>query len=149
VNYQELLSMSTNAETLASELIIAAVRLVRTVRANDAEARLPSPLASALAAVVHSGGITLGELAAIECVGRPAITKVARALEAGGYAARAQDPHDGRVWRLTATPSGQALIGEGQARHDKALAKKIEAMGADEAAVLRDAVGLIARLTAV
>ncbi len=134
------------ARDVANQLVLASVRLVRRLRAQDTDARLSGPEASALAVVVHSGGVTLGELAGIEQVGPSAISKVAKQLEAAKWVTRTTDSEDRRVQRLQATPAGKALLAKGQARHIKPLAKQIGALSAEEVRVLVAAIALIDRL---
>jgi DNA-binding MarR family transcriptional regulator len=130
---------------LAERLILASVRLIRRLRAQDDEASLSGPEASALAVVVHSGGVTLGELAGIEQVGPSAITKVAKQLEKARLVIRTTDSNDRRVQRLRPTPSGKALLARGQARHVKPVAEVIRNLSSDDARVLEAAVPILER----
>ena len=147
MNYMQT-SIAPQDPDLADRLILASVRLGRTLRARDVGAKLPGPLSSALAVVVHSGRISLGDLAAMERVGRPAIPKVAKALQDAGLVRRDVDPDDRRMHWLSPTPAGVALLTEGQARHAAPLAADIARLSAADAAVLSRAVELIEQLIA-
>jgi len=134
------------AQQVAHRLILASVRLIRRLRAHDTEAKLTGPQASALAVIVHSGGVTLGELAGVEQVGPSAITKVASQLEDARLVAREVDPGDRRVQRLRATAAGKKLLAAGQARHVAPLAGALMAMTADEVETLTAAIAILEQL---
>jgi DNA-binding MarR family transcriptional regulator len=107
---------------------------------------MTGPQASALAVVVHAGEISLGELAALEQVRRPTISKTAAELESLGLVSRATDTNDRRVQRLSATEKGRAWLSEGQARRIAPLAADIAELSERERAVLSEAAGLLERL---
>ena len=107
---------------------------------------MTGPQASALAVIVHSGGVTLGELAGIEQVGPSAITKVAKQLQAAGLVVRKADHGDRRVQRLRATAAGKKLLAAGQARHTMPLAQALMAMTTQEAETLAAAVTILEQL---
>lgn len=136
------------ARVAAERLILASVRLIRRLRATDQEAKLSGPEASALAVVVHSGGVTFGELAAIEQVGPSAITKVAKQLEHAGLVVRVTDDGDRRVQRLCATAAGKTLLSRGQARHVKPLAKMLQGLSARDRRALQAALPALESLSA-
>jgi len=136
------------AHALAERLVLVSVQLIRRLRAQDTQPMLSGPQASALAVVVHSGGLTLGELAGIEQVGPSAISKVAKQLEAAGWVTRTPDSQDRRTQRLQATRAGKALLARGQARHTKPLARQISALAAEDTRVLEATIAIIERLNA-
>jgi DNA-binding MarR family transcriptional regulator len=137
------------AREVAERLILASVRLIRRLRASDQEAKLSGPEASALAVVVYSGGVTLGELAAAEHVGPSAITKVAKQLEKAGLVVRAVDGDDRRVQRLRATSAGKTLLSRGQARHVRPLAKVLRSLPVESERALQAAIPVLERLCAL
>lgn len=135
-------------DRLADRLTLAAVRLTRWLRAADPSPRLSGPQASALAVVVHAGRLRMSDLAALEEVSRPTITRVAAELQGLGLIVREADPADGRVSWLTATEAGRALLAEGQARRIAPLAEAVAALPENRRAALAEGLVELERLLA-
>jgi DNA-binding MarR family transcriptional regulator len=93
------------AEELAGHLRIAINRLHRRLR-QEALGGLSPAQASALGAVNRLGSPTLGELAAIEQVQPPTMTRIAAALAEMGMVTRVTDKSDRRSARVRITPAG-------------------------------------------
>jgi DNA-binding MarR family transcriptional regulator len=127
--------------------VTAAVRLTRRLRAEDRGARLTGPQASALAVVVHAKRIKVSDLATLEQVSRPTISKTVQDLEAAGLVRRQQDAQDGRVSWLEPTRKGEALLAEGQARRIAPLVRQLEGLSAEDRKVLSKALVLLQALT--
>jgi DNA-binding MarR family transcriptional regulator len=125
-----------------------AIHLLRRLRREDVKAGLTGPRLSALSVIVFGGPITIGELAAAEQVKPPTMTRLVRALESGGLVRRERDPADGRVVRLRATTSGEALLGEGRARRVRRLAGPLGELSATERDRLRGAAEILSRVVA-
>ena len=94
---------------LASRLRLAVMRLARVLRQKAQDPITPSQL-SALVSVERDGPVTLGELAALESVQPPTMTRIVAALEEQGLVAREADPADRRVSRLDITAAGRKLL---------------------------------------
>lgn len=137
----------SKSHSLANELSIVAVRLIRWLRAADEEAVLTGPQASAMAVIVHSGGISPSALADLEKVRRPSITRVVDELVRQGFVRRGTHPTDKRGSILVATAEGLALWQSGQLRATAPLAARIQSLGADERQQLELAMPLLARIT--
>lgn len=133
-------------EILADRLTLSAVRLTRWLRAADPAPRLSGPQASALAVVVHAGRIRMSDLAALEEVSRPTITRVAGELGALGLIDRTVDAQDRRVMWLTATDSGRILLAEGQARRIAPLAEAISQLTPGDRLRLEDGLAVLESL---
>lgn len=127
---------------LASRLRLGAARLARRLRQEATGGLTPSQL-SALAATERHGPLALSELADLERVARPTITRIAKALEAEGLVARAPDPTDGRVALLRATDEGRALLRENRRRRDAWLAVRIGSLPPGDRARLAAAVDVL------
>jgi len=123
-------------EALASATVNAAVRLVRWLKAGDPAPQLTGAQVSALAVIVHSGGIRPADLARIEEVKRPTMARVITALVARGLVTRQAVARDGRGALLTATAEGAALLAQGQARRCRPLAAALEGCDAGERAAI-------------
>jgi len=139
------------AERTADRLHSAAIHLLRRLRREDARWGLSAPRLSVLSVLVFGGReLTLGELAAIEQVKPPTMTRLVSALEAQGLLTREADPDDGRVIRIRATAKGRTLLARGRAARVEALASELRALAPSDRQALSDAVtvleGVIARL---
>ena len=133
-------------EILADRLTLSAVRLTRWLRVADPAPRLSGPQASALAVVVHAGRIRMSDLAALEEVSRPTITRVAGELGALGLIDRTVDAQDRRVMWLTATENGRVLLAEGQARRIAPLAEAISQLTPGDRLRLEDGLAVLESL---
>src|SRR5512135_3691669 len=95
---------------VADVLHSAAIRLLRLVRAQDAQAGIGPAQLSALSVLVFGGAKTLGELAAIEQVRSPTMSRIVEGLVQRGLVQRVSAPADRRAVSLTATPQGRKLL---------------------------------------
>ena len=137
------------AEQTADRLHSAAIHLLRRLRREDARWGLSAPRLSALSVLVFGGrALTLGELASIEQVKPPTMTRLVSALEAKGLVVRESDPDDGRVTRIRATPRGKTLLARGRAARVAALSAELRALTPSERDVLAEGVGVLERVIA-
>jgi DNA-binding MarR family transcriptional regulator len=88
----------------------------------------------------------LGELADHERVAPPSISKCVAKLEADGLLARAPDPNDGRISRVSTTKAGRALVAEARRRKTAWLTGRIEELDDDDRARLAAALDVLDRL---
>jgi DNA-binding MarR family transcriptional regulator len=135
----------TTLPTLGSQLRLAVLRLSRRLRQQTAGDITASQL-SALAAVAKHGEVSLGELAAIERIAPPSMTRIAARLEERGLLERRIDVADRRVARVAVSAAGVALLADNRTRRDAFLAARLQEFTADERAVLDKAVPLLERL---
>lgn len=126
----------------------AALRCLRRVRRADVELGVGPARLSALSVLVFGGPKSLGELATIEQVKPPTMTRIARGLEEAGLAERVADPADARVARLRATRRGRALVRRGRERRLDALEALLEGASRAEVAELDRAAATVLRLLA-
>src|SRR5436309_8200470 len=113
---------STNRTTaVADALHSAAIHLLRGVRKEDERTGVGPARLSALSVLVFAGPMRLTELARIEQVKPPTMTKVIAGLEAGGLVRRRPDPGDARAVRLEATAQGTRLLQQGRRRRIRRL----------------------------
>ncbi|MEO6712572.1 MAG: MarR family transcriptional regulator [Mycobacteriales bacterium] len=131
---------------LASELRIAVMRLSRRLRRERTDDSLTTSQLSALATVERSGTISLGELAALEYVQPPSMTRLVVALEQLQLVRRVRHATDGRQVLLEATDAGRALLAADRQRRDAWLCHRLREVSEDERATLRAAAHIIERL---
>ncbi len=139
---------NNEAEIIAERLHSAAIRLLRRLRKSDTAMGLSAPKASALSALVFGGAMTLKDLAAAEQVRAPTMSRLITELEEDGLATKTVDKADRRTLRIAATAKGRKLLLAGRARRLSVLTAEIEALTADERAVLAAAAKVIAALNA-
>lgn len=109
---------------------------------------MPPAQLSALSVLVFGGPRTLGELAAVEQVKPPTMTRIVQALEAAGLVRRARDAQDGRVHRLHATHQGRRVMQRGRERRVENLATLLGRLTPDEVRRVSDAAELVERALA-
>lgn len=131
---------------IADRLGHAAVRLARLLRQQDEGALTPT-MRAALGTISREGPLTLGELAAIEQVAPPTITKVVGKLEDAGLVARDIDAADRRICRVTLSRVGHRWMDEDRKRRRVWLTERVEELNPADVERLSDAVEIIERLT--
>ncbi|MDQ1709825.1 MAG: hypothetical protein QOG49_1210 [Frankiaceae bacterium] len=131
---------------LASELRIAVMRLSRRLRRERADDTLTTTQLSALATIDRARSITLGELAALEYVQPPSMTRVVAALEQQGLVRRAPHATDGRQVLLEVTASARRLLAAERERREAWLCHRLRDLTEDERSTLRTAAHIMERL---
>ena len=132
---------------LPSQLRLAVLRLSRRLR-QQAVGDVTASQLSALHAIAKYGDLSLGELAAIERIAPPSMTRIAARLEERGLVDRRVDPADRRVARVVVTDTGRAILDETRTRRDAYLAARIGALDPEEQTLLARAVPILERLAA-
>jgi DNA-binding MarR family transcriptional regulator len=135
---------SAEAE-LASRLRLAVTRLHRRLR-QQAVGGLSPAQTSALASTDRLGSPTLGELAALESVQPPSMTRIIAALEEKGLVARIVDPTDRRVARVEVSDAGRRVLVESRSRKNVYLARQLHRLTPDEREGLGGLTAVLERL---
>jgi DNA-binding MarR family transcriptional regulator len=94
----------------------------------------------------NTGPMTPRQLAEVERVRPPSMTKVLAVLEEQGFVERAPHPTDRRQCILTATSTGAALIRENRRLREAWLARELAQLSDEERATLHAAVDILGRL---
>lgn len=133
---------------LATRLRIAIARVNRRARQEGTSSGddLTATRLAALATVEQHGPITLGELATMEHVQPPTMTRIVARLEEQGMVTRTVDPADRRVARVAITPDGAAMLDVTRSRRNAFMASRVGRFTADELETLAAAVPLLERL---
>jgi DNA-binding MarR family transcriptional regulator len=131
---------------LADRLGTAAVRLARVLRQQDAGELTPTMRAT-LGTISRDGPLTLGELAAIEQVAPPTVTKVVGKLEDQGLVARTVDADDRRVYRVALSDGGVRWLAADRKRRRDWLTVQLRDLDVDDVGCLAAAVEVIEGLT--
>ncbi|MGH9166049.1 MAG: MarR family winged helix-turn-helix transcriptional regulator [Acidimicrobiales bacterium] len=135
-----------NSAEMAARLRLSATRLARRLRQESGAGLTPSQL-SALAVIDHHGPMTLGELAEMERVAPPSVTKVVAKLETEGLVSRTSDPDDRRMARVATSEQGAALIAESRRRKTAWLTDQITGLNPAERQRLAAALDVLDQLT--
>ncbi len=133
---------------LASALRISVARLSRRLRSErdpDNEL-LPVGQLSVLGALFRNGECTVGELAALERVQPPSMTRTVNCLEEGGYVVRSKHETDRRQVVVALSPKGEQTLAGDRRRREAWLAQRLRELTPEERSVLRQAAPIIERL---
>ncbi|MFI6602272.1 MarR family winged helix-turn-helix transcriptional regulator [Nonomuraea sp. NPDC050536] len=134
---------------LASALRVSLARLTRRLRRQAAAHSLTPTQFATLAAVERHSGITPGELAELEKVQPPSMTRVIAALEERGLVARTPHPTDRRQVTVTVTEAAQALLKEERRRKEAWLNQRLKELTPEERAILRQAAPILEKLSRI
>jgi DNA-binding MarR family transcriptional regulator len=138
-------STSTRDRTeLATRFRFALFPLVRQLRRHNVD--LTPSQASALASIARRGPLTVGELARIEHVSSPMITKIGKGLEEEGLVTRTVDPDDKRVTRLAITPAGERRLERSRSRKNAWLAERLGDLSPAELAAIEAVIPVLERI---
>jgi DNA-binding MarR family transcriptional regulator len=131
---------------IADRLHSAAIHLLRRLRMRDRESGIGPAQLSALSVLVLGGGPrSLGELAEIEQVRPPTMSRIVAGLVRADLVCR-RKTEDGRRVRLEATAKGTRILQEGRQRRVESLALSLSFLSNEDRRKLRE---LIAHLEKV
>ena len=133
-------------DRLTSDLRMACMRISRRVRFESTAAVAPHQFSVLVR--LDEQVRTPKELAAVEKVSAPSMTRTVNGLVEAGLVARADDPTDGRQVILSLTPEGRATIRDTRRRRDQWLAVRLERLSDDERRLLAEASELLERMAA-
>jgi DNA-binding MarR family transcriptional regulator len=136
----------TDPETV-TRLRMALLRVGRRLRQQTHTGITPSQL-SALSTVHRHGPLTLGDLAGLENVQPPSISRIVGALEGEGYVERTADDSDRRVALVEITTKGADELDQIRKHRDEWLADRLDALTIENRRRVLDALPAIERLLA-
>lgn len=131
---------------LTPRLRLGVLRLGRKLRQQHAEGEVTASMLSALSTIERGGTMALGEVAAVEQVQPPTMTRIVGRLVDLGLVGRTVDDADRRVQRVVVTKAGHRFLASSRSRRDAYLAKRLARLTDEERAVLGRAVPLLERL---
>ena len=132
---------TTDAERLA----LVTGRLNRRMQA--ATGGLSHGLLSALAVITKHGPLRLSDLAQLEGVSAPSMTRTVAELEARGYVVRSADPMDGRAALIAAADAGTAAILDARSTRAQVIAELLSRLSDADASAIAAALPALERLT--
>jgi DNA-binding MarR family transcriptional regulator len=137
----------TSLTDTASQLRNAIVRTSRRLRQAAAEETDLTPTATAaLATINRDGPLTPSELAEVERVKRPSMTRTLGCLEREGLIERTRDPADGRSALIAINDAGRERLARLRRRKSAYLARRLRKLDPDEVEILARAAELLERM---
>lgn len=133
-----------------TELLVALTRVRRWLSrlSGDQPGALGSSGVSALAEIVRSGPLRLGDLAARERIAPPTLTRIVAGLVEHGYVERTPDPDDARASLVAATPAGQELLRGLRSHRTAELTARLGRLSGDDRDALLAVAPALGRLLA-
>ena len=140
----EVSPVSTHEE-IAGRLRKAINRLQRRLRQESLGGLSPAQV-SALGSVNRLGAPTLGQLAAIEQVQPPSMTRIVAHLADVGMVTREADPADRRSVRVRVTPEGELALEHMRTMKNAFLVRRLRELGPEEQRQATELVALLEHL---
>src|SRR5436190_16949362 len=128
---------------IADALHSAAIHLLRRMRQEDERTGVTPGRLSALSVLVFGGPMRLTDLARLEQVKPPTMTRIVAGLEAQGLVRRRAVSGDARAVRLEATPRGTKVMHEGRRRRVERISRSLEKLSARDLQILARAAELM------
>src|SRR4051812_14671539 len=132
----------------AARLRLGIVRTARRLRqeaAAEASGLTPTSTA-ALATIERHGPLTPSELAELERVKRPTVTRTLACLEREGLVERTPDPSDGRSSLVSVNVAGRERLRRLRGRKNAYLAKRMRGLPAEDVAALERAAEILEQM---
>src|ERR1700759_1756378 len=138
----------TSLSDTASHLRNAVVRPSRRLRQEGAEETggMTATAVSALATINRAGPLTPSEIAQIERVKRPSMTRTLGSLEREGLIERTPDPTDGRSFLVAVNDAGRERMARLRRRKNAYLARRLRDLDPEEVETLARAAELLERM---
>jgi DNA-binding MarR family transcriptional regulator len=135
------------AAALATQLRDVITRLNRRLRQARPVGDLTMTQLSALISLELGGALTPRELADVERVQPPTMTKIVAKLEERGLVRRAPHPTDGRQVILSATLDGREVLAAHQRARDEWLTRRLARLTPEERGALQRAAEILDQLS--
>jgi DNA-binding MarR family transcriptional regulator len=142
-------SIPTSTEVdheLVAALRVGVMRLARRLRNERSGSDLSLTHLSALGTLDRYGDLTIGELAAIENVKPPSMTRTINCLQDAGLVTRAAHESDGRQVIVGLTDHAKAVLDEDRRRRDAWLAVHLSDLAPADLDLLRSVAPLLDRM---
>ncbi len=136
----------TTTAQLATTLRDAIYRFNRRSRQTRPVGDLTVAQFSALTSLELGGALTPSELAELERVQPPTMTKLVAKLEERGLVGRTPHPTDRRQVILSVTESGRAILAQVERARDEWLTSRLTELSAEEREILRHAAEILRRV---
>jgi len=131
---------------VADALHSAAIHLLRSAAKTDAQSGQGPARLSALSVLVFAGPKTLGQLATIERVKPPTMTRIVAGLTQSGLARIETEKGDARKKIISVTPKGERLLQEARRKRIQSLVENLKRLDDVELKILHKASDLIEQM---
>ncbi len=129
---------------MSSDLRLACMRISRRVRFEATHDVAPHQLS--VLARLEAAPATPGELADVERVSAPSMTRTVSRLAERGLVERHPDPRDGRQVLVALTPAGRHTLEATRREREAWMASRVTRLTAREQRVLADAERILSRM---
>jgi DNA-binding MarR family transcriptional regulator len=147
MTYAKYVTLAPRADAdLASSLRLSVMRLARRLRLEKSSDALSMNQLATLGTLNRCGELTVGELARIERVKPPSMTRTVNSLDEAGLVTRRPHPTDGRQVVVDITPAARQVLDEDRRRRDAWLAQRLAALSPEQRASLRSVAPLLEEL---
>lgn len=146
MSYANDMPTPTMTAELSSTLRMAVMRLARRLRAERTDTSLSLSQIAALGTIARLGPMTPGELADVEKVQPPSMTRTVAALELRGLVLRTPHPVDRRQVLLTVTDEADQMLRADRRRRDAWLSQRMSELTLEDRDKLRAAAEVLERL---
>ncbi|HET8713574.1 MAG TPA: MarR family transcriptional regulator [Gemmatimonadales bacterium] len=136
----------TPTEQAAYAIHSAAIHLLRSLRRQDVRSGVGPAGLSVLSVLVFGGPKTMAELADIEQVKKPTMTRIIKSLEYWGLVER-KSGTDRRKLEVHVTPHGERILIRARSNRMVVLEERMERLSASEIATLVRAAQLLERIS--
>lgn len=140
------MTLTSTQQRSVPEIRVAVMRLARRLRNERHDDQLTPSQMAVLGTVFRDGPKTAAELAAIEHVQPPSMTRIVTALESGGMVTRRPHPGDRRQVLVEVTERGRAWVMKDRERRDVWLSAQMESLTDEERSLVMAAVPVLNRL---
>lgn len=131
---------------LANRLHSAAIHLLRLVRLQDVKTGIGPARLSALSVLVFGGPKSLKELAEIEQVQPPTMSRIVEGLEKEGLIRRVIVARDRRQIRLEPSEKGTRVLQEARQQRVVSLANRLQGLRQSDIELLDNAATLLSKV---
>jgi len=138
-----LSSENSNRYKAAEAAHSAAIKLLRLVRTEDTKTGVGPAQLSALSVLVLHGPKRLNELAALEQVRPPTMSRIVEGLVKQGLAQRQSQASDRRSVEVSATAAGKRILLQGKARRVRALTRRLATLSGRNIKIIGKAAKLL------
>lgn len=129
------------------ELRIVVQRVARRIRNNRASGDLGDSQLSVLFHLEARGAVTPGELASLERISPPSMSRTVNALEEAGFVVRQRATDDARKVLVSLTARGEAVLAETRRLRSAWFSDELASLSADERAALENALPALRKLS--
>jgi DNA-binding MarR family transcriptional regulator len=144
----EVMKLARTDAGLASALRISVMRLSRRLRSErEVSDDLTANQLGVLGTLFRHGPLTIGDLAGLEKVQPPSMTRTVTCLAEKGLVRREPHPSDRRIVVISLTELAQHVIVESRRRKEAWLNRRLKELSAAERQTLRDAAPILERLS--